>query len=56
MATAYLTLRLEIAQRDSGVALLDPALPLLPPVAWHNRYDPGAQQLAWLTRSNTVYA
>lgn len=33
VATAYLTLRLEVAQRDSGIALLDPALPLLPPVA-----------------------
>ncbi|HZG91950.1 MAG TPA: hypothetical protein VEZ42_17185 [Pseudonocardia sp.] len=40
VATAYLTLRLEVAQRDSGIALLDPALPLLPPVAWHNRYAP----------------
>jgi hypothetical protein len=39
-------------QRHTGVALIDPAVPLLPPVAWHERTDPGAQQLAWLTRSH----
>jgi hypothetical protein len=34
-----------------GVQLIDPAaLPLLPPVAWHERRDPGAEQLASLTR------
>ena len=51
VAATYLTLRLEQAERYSGVGLIDPALPLLPPVAWHERRDPGAEQLAWLTRS-----
>jgi len=51
VAATYLTLRLEQAERHSGVQLIDPALPLLPPVAWHERRDPGAEQLAWLTRS-----
>jgi hypothetical protein len=51
VAATYLTLRLEEAERHSGVQLIDPALPLLPPVAWHERRDPGAEQLAWLTRS-----
>jgi hypothetical protein len=52
VAATYLTLRLEDAERHTGVALIDPAVPLLPPVAWHERTDPGAQQLAWLTRSH----
>jgi hypothetical protein len=51
VAAIYLTLRLEQAERHCGVGLIDPALPLLPPVAWHERSDPGAEQLAWLTRS-----
>jgi hypothetical protein len=51
VATTYLTLRLEAAQRHTGVRLIDPELPLLPPVAWHERSDPGAARLAWLTRS-----
>lgn len=32
------------------VAVLDPELP----VAWHERNDPGAAQLAWITRSRTL--
>jgi hypothetical protein len=56
VAATYLTLRLEEAQRHSGVELLAPDLPLLPPVAWHERYDPGAEQLAWLTRSQALCA
>jgi hypothetical protein len=40
--TTYLTLRLEAAQRHTGVRLIDPELPRLPPVAWHERSDPGA--------------
>ena len=51
VAATYLTLRLEDAQRHSGVRLLDPALPLLAPVAWQERSDPGAAVLAWVTRS-----
>jgi hypothetical protein len=51
IAATYLTLRLEEAERHSGVELIAPDLPLLPPVAWHERRDPGAEQLAWLTRS-----
>jgi hypothetical protein len=51
VAATYLTLRLEEAERHSGVELIDPDLPLLPPVAWHKRRDPGAEQLAWRTRS-----
>ncbi|HWR49173.1 MAG TPA: hypothetical protein VN327_16425 [Pseudonocardiaceae bacterium] len=51
VAATYLTLRLDAAQRHTGVELIDPAFPLLPPVAWHERSDPGAAQLAWLTRS-----
>ena len=41
VAVTYLTLRLEAVQRHAGVRLVDPALPLLPPVAWHERNDPG---------------
>lgn len=54
VAATYLTLRLEEAERHSGVRLLDPTLPLLPPVAWHERRDPGAEQLAWPTRSQAL--
>jgi hypothetical protein len=52
VAATYLTLRLEDAERHTGVRLLDPALPQLPPVPWHERQDPGAVKLAWLTRSH----
>lgn len=55
-ATAYWTLQLEHAQRHSGVRLLDPNLPQLPRIAWHERHDPGAQRLAWLTRSRWLAA
>lgn len=55
-ATAYWTLQLEHAQRHSGVRLLDPNLPPLPRIAWHERDDPGAQRLAWLTRSRWLSA
>jgi hypothetical protein len=51
VAATYLTLRLEAAERHTGVRLIDSDLPPLSPVAWHKRYDPGAAQLAWLTRS-----
>jgi len=51
VAATYLTLRLEVAERHTGVGLIDPALPSLPRVAWHERGDPGAERLAWLTRS-----
>lgn len=43
-----------MSSRDSGCHEVT-ARRLLPPVAWHNRYDPGAAQLARLTRSNAVY-
>lgn len=52
VAATYLTLRLEAAERHTGVRLIDPALPPLPLVAWHERSDPGAARLAWLTRSH----
>jgi hypothetical protein len=52
VAATYLTLRLEAAERHIGVRLIDPDLPQLPRVAWHERRDPGASTLAWLTRSN----
>jgi hypothetical protein len=51
VAATYLTLPLEAAERYTGVRLIAPDLPPLSPVAWHERYDPGAAQLAWLTRS-----
>jgi hypothetical protein len=56
VAATYLTLRLEAAQRFTGVPLIDPALPQLVPVAWHERSDPGAARLSWLTRSHTLCA
>ena len=56
VTATYLTLRLEAAERHTGVRLLDPNLPQLPRVAWHNRRDPGASKLAWLTRSNWLSA
>jgi hypothetical protein len=52
VAATYLTLRLEAAERHIGVRLIDPDLPQLPRVAWHERRDPGASTLAWLTRSH----
>lgn len=42
VAATYLTLRLEAAERHIGLRLLDPGLPQLPAVAWHERNDPGA--------------
>jgi hypothetical protein len=54
VVATYLTLRLEAAERHTGVGLIDPAVALLPPVAWHERSDPGTAQLAWLTRSQTL--
>jgi hypothetical protein len=51
VTATYLTLRLEMAERHTGVPLLDPTLPLLPPVAWHERHDPEVQELAELTKS-----
>lgn len=54
VAATYLTLRLETAERHRGVTLLDPELPQLTPAAWHERHDPGAAQLAWMTRSTTL--
>jgi hypothetical protein len=56
VTTTYLTLRLEAAERHIGVRLIDPDLPQLPRVAWHERRDPGASKLAWLTRSNWLSA
>ena len=56
VAATYLTLRLEVAEHHSGVTLLDPHLPLLPPVAWHERTDPGAALLSWMTRSRALTA
>jgi hypothetical protein len=41
VAGSYLTLRLERAARQNGVELIDPARPLLPPMGWHERRDPG---------------
>jgi hypothetical protein len=55
IAATYWTLRLDEAQRCSGVEVLHPDTPvLLPPMPWHERYDPGAQELAQLTRSGVV--
>jgi hypothetical protein len=51
VAATYLTVRLELAERRTGLQLIDPALPPLPPVAWHCRRDPGARLLAELTGS-----
>ena len=52
VAEPYWTLRLEEAQRHSQVEVLHPDTPaLLPPTPWHERYDPGAQELAELTCS-----
>lgn len=52
VGATYLTLRLEAADRHTGVRLLAPDLPRLPRVAWHERHDSGASLLAWLTRSS----
>jgi hypothetical protein len=52
VATFYLTLRLELAGRRTGLELIDPALPPLVPVPWHCRRDPGADLLASLTGSS----
>lgn len=43
-----------MAERHSAVRLLDRALPPLRPIAWHERYDPGAPELAALTRSQAL--
>ena len=51
VAATYLTVRLELAERRTGLQLIDPALPPSPPVAWHCRRDPGARLLAELTGS-----
>ena len=51
VAATYLTVRLELAERRTGLQLTDPALLPLPPVAWHSRFDPGARLLAELTGS-----
>lgn len=51
VAATYLTLRLELAARHTGLELIDPALPVAAPVPWHRRCDPGAKLLAWLTSS-----
>lgn len=56
VTATYLTLRLEATERHIGVRLIDPDLPQLPRVAWHERRDPGASTLAWLTRSNWLPA
>jgi hypothetical protein len=56
VAATYLTLRLEAAQRHTGARLIDPALPQLVSVAWHERSDPGADRLSWLTRSHALCA
>ncbi|HEY3692648.1 MAG TPA: hypothetical protein VGL46_20575 [Pseudonocardiaceae bacterium] len=52
VAATYLTLRLEAAERHTGVGLIDPTVALLPPVAWHERSDPGAAQLAGVERGD----
>jgi hypothetical protein len=54
VAATYLTLRLEMAERHSAVRLLDPALPPLRPIVWHERYGPGAAELSALTRSRAL--
>jgi hypothetical protein len=51
VAATYLTLRLELAERRTGLKLIDPALPAPAPVPWHRRVDPGAALLAWLSGS-----
>jgi hypothetical protein len=51
VAATYLTLRLELAERRTGLKLIDPALPPPALVLWHLRRDPGADLLASLTGS-----
>jgi hypothetical protein len=51
---AYLVVRLEVAGRHVGLALLDPARPPDLPVARHLRTDAGAELLEWLTRSRWI--
>ena len=38
------------------MTLLNPHLPLLPPVVWHERDDPGTSLLSWMTRSYALTA
>lgn len=45
VAAVYLTLRLELASRHSGLQLIDPALPRPAPLSWRRRSDPGAGPL-----------
>lgn len=51
VAATYLTLRLELAARHTGLELVAPSMATPAPVAWHRRSDPGAQVLARLTGS-----
>ena len=51
VAATYLTVRLELAERRTGLRLVDPALPPPALVLWHLRRDPGADLLASLTGS-----
>ena len=52
VAATYLTVRLELAERRTGLQLTDPALPPPALVLWHqHRRDPGADLLASLTGS-----
>ena len=51
VAATYLSLRLELAARRTGLELIDPTLPSPGLVLWHLRRDPGADLLASLTGS-----
>ena len=51
VAAFYLSLRLELAERRTGLELIDPTLPAPGLVLWHLRRDPGADLLACLTGS-----
>ena len=51
VAATYLSLRLELAERRTGLELIDPTLRSPGLVLWHLRRDPGADLLASLTGS-----
>jgi len=51
VATAYLAVRLQAAERHAGLTLLDPDRPPDASIAWHLRSDPGADVLEWLAQS-----
>jgi len=52
VAAAYLLVRLEVAGRHTGLALVDPNRPPDPPGAWHLRADAGTGLLQWLIQGD----